>query len=115
MPIHLIETPLVIKRGGHTDQLSRRFWGMDRFRVVALCKLLDSGVLSAEQRRLTTDVLHKKCTILAQGARKRGQDGEPYLAVAATYRDAGTRGRGDAETGRHGDAATEEHSLAGAC
>jgi len=112
VPIHLIETPLVIKRGGHTDQLSHQFWGMDRFRVVALCKLLDSGVLSTEQRRLTVDVLHKKCAILAQGARKRGQDGEPYLAVAAAYLDAGTRERGDAETGRHGDAATQGNSLA---
>ena len=104
VPIHLIETPLVIKRGGHTDQLSRQFWGMDRFRVVALCKLLDSGVLSTEQRRLTVDVLHKKCAILAQGARKRGQDGEPYLAVTAAYLGAGTR--------RPGDAATQGSSLA---
>jgi GT2 family glycosyltransferase len=83
--ISLIETPLVIKRGGHADQLSRRFWGMDRFRVAALCKLLDSGVLLPEQRRLTEDTLHTKCHVLAQGARKRGKDGEPYLALAAAY------------------------------
>ena len=112
VPIHLLETPLVIKRGGHADQLSRRFWGMDRFRMVALCKLLASGALSAEQRGLTEEVLHKKCAILAQGARKRGQDGEPYLALAAAYRNVGTRGRGDAETGRHGDAATQGNRLA---
>jgi len=84
-PIHLIETPLVIKRGGHVDQLSQRFWGMDRFRVAALCKLLDSGVLSPEQRRLTEDTLRTKCRVLAQGARKRGRDEEPYLALAAAY------------------------------
>jgi len=84
-PIYLIETPLVIKRGGHADQLSRRYWGMDRFRVTTLCKLLDSGVLSAEQRRLTHDMLRTKCTILAQGARKRGKDSQPYLALAAAY------------------------------
>jgi glycosyltransferase involved in cell wall biosynthesis len=83
--IHLIETPLVIKRGGHADQLSRRFWGMDRFRVAALCKLLDSGALSPEQRRLTEDTLRTKCNVLAQGACKRGKDGEPYLALAAAY------------------------------
>jgi len=83
--IHLIETPLVIKRGGHADQLSRRFWGMDRFRVAALCKLLDSGALSPEQRQLTEDTLRVKCKVLAQGARKRGKDGEPYLALAAAY------------------------------
>lgn len=85
VPVPLITTPLVIKRGGHTDQLSRRFWGMDRFRVAALCKLLASGMLSTQQRTLVEEMLHRKCTILAQGARKRGQDGEPYLALAAAY------------------------------
>lgn len=85
MPVHLIETPLVIKRGGHADQLSRRFWGMDRFRVAALCKLLDSGVLSSQQQRLTIEVLRKKCAILAEGAKKRGKDEEPYLTSAARY------------------------------
>jgi glycosyltransferase involved in cell wall biosynthesis len=84
-PVHLLESPLVIKRGGHADQLSRRFWGMDRFRVAALCKLLDSGVLSPEQRAQTEAVLLSKCRILAAGARKRGQDGETYLRLAEMY------------------------------
>ena len=84
-PIFLIETPLVMKRGGHADQLSRRFWGMDRFRVVALCKLLQSGILSPQQRRLTEDMLRVKCQILAQGARKRGKNEEPYLALATAH------------------------------
>lgn len=85
VPVHFIATPLVVKRGGHPDQLSRRFWGMDRFRVQALCKLLESGMLSEEQRRLTVEMLRKKCTILAHGARKRGHDGAAYLALAAAY------------------------------
>ena len=85
MPVYFLDTPLVIKRGGHADQLSRRFWGMDRFRVAALCKLLNSGVLLAEQQKLVEEVLLRKCTILAQGAKKRGQDGEQYLALAAAY------------------------------
>jgi glycosyltransferase involved in cell wall biosynthesis len=84
-PIHLIEPPLVLKRGGHADQLSHRFWGMDRFRVAALCKLLQSGILSPAQRRLTEHTLRAKCEILAQGARKRGRDGQQYLALAAAY------------------------------
>ena len=84
-PVHFIALPLVVKRGGHADQLSRRFWGMDRFRVQSLCKLLESGMLSEEQRRLTVETLRKKCTILAHGAQKRGQDGASYLAVAAAY------------------------------
>ena len=84
-PVHLIDTPLVIKRGGHADQLSHRFWGMDRFRVAALCKLLASRVLTLEQRKQAEEVLLTKCRILAQGAWKRGQDGEVYLRLAATY------------------------------
>lgn len=85
LPVHLIETPLVIKRGGHADQLSHQFWGMDRFRVAALCKLLESGVLSEEQRQQAESVLRKKCRILAQGAKKRGQAGEQYHAVAQQF------------------------------
>ena len=85
MPVYLIDTPSVIKRGGHADQLSRQFWGMDRFRVTALCKLLKSGILSEEQRQLTVQVLQRKCTILAHGAWKRGQNGECYRALAETY------------------------------
>jgi hypothetical protein len=75
----------VIKRGGHADQLSRQFWGMDRFRVTALCKLLQSGILSEEQRQLAVQVLQRKCTILAYGARKRGQNEECYRTLAVTY------------------------------
>jgi glycosyltransferase involved in cell wall biosynthesis len=84
-PVHLIETPLAIKRGGHVDQLSHRFWGMDRFRVAALCKLLASDVLTPEQRRQAEEVLLAKCRILAQGARKRGRDGGRYLRLVEVY------------------------------
>ena len=85
MPVYLIDTPLVIKRGGHADQLSRQFWGMDRFRVTALCKLLESGILSEEQHQLAVQVLQRKCTILAHGAWKRGQNGECYRTLVKTY------------------------------
>ncbi len=84
-PVYLIDTPLVLKRGGHADQLSRQFWGMDRFRLVALRKLLDSGRLSLQQRQATLSMLHKKCRILANGARKRGKSAEPYRALMARY------------------------------
>ncbi len=84
-PVYLIDTPLVLKRGGHADQLSRQFWGMDRFRLIALRKLLDSGRLSLQQRQATLSMFHKKCQILANGARKRGKSAEPYLALIARY------------------------------
>lgn len=71
-PVALIGQPLVIKHGGHADQLSHSLWGMDRFRVTALVKLLRSGI-AGEQRGAVLRVLRKKIAVLAQGARKRGQ------------------------------------------
>ncbi len=42
-PVYFIETPLIMKRGRHNDQLSQKYWGIDRFRIQALEKLLRSG------------------------------------------------------------------------
>ncbi len=36
--VPLIRTSLVVKRGGHVDQLSHSMWGMDRYRVESLRK-----------------------------------------------------------------------------
>jgi glycosyltransferase involved in cell wall biosynthesis len=69
-----VAEPLLFKYGGHTDQLSRRHWGMDRFRVKALCRCLDNENLTSEQRRATLAMLEQKLDILIQGARKRGID-----------------------------------------
>ena len=69
--VHLIPDALVIKHGGHSDQLSRSTWGLDRFRIKALTKLLRED-LTAEQRLAVIDTIRSKSAILAQGARKRG-------------------------------------------
>lgn len=74
-PVPLIPLPLTIKRGGHRDQLSRSTWGMDRFRIKALEKLLLAG-LRGEKKSWVLDVLAYKIGILVQGARKRGKEGE---------------------------------------
>lgn len=83
-PVWLIDRPLTIKRGGHADQLSRRFWGMDRFRVAALTRFLE-GELTPAQRQATLSVLTKKCTILAKGAARRGRhaEAERYRSLPA--------------------------------
>lgn len=72
-PVPLIATQLVIKRGGHADQLSHSLWGMDRYRVAALQKLLRAGV-SGQKRAWVVDALERKIAVLAQGARKRGKE-----------------------------------------
>ena len=70
-PVNFVDKKLTIKNGGHKDQLSKKYWGMDRFRVQALENLLRSSVLDEWQRQLTKSMLLKKIKILIQGARKR--------------------------------------------
>lgn len=84
-PVWLIDRPLTIKRGGHADQLSRRFWGMDRFRVAALTRLLE-GELTPAQRQATLGVLAEKCAILAKGAARRGRHAEAEMYAALPNR-----------------------------
>jgi len=71
-PLHLIERPLIIKRGGHPDQLSRQFWGLDRFRLQALLKLLSLD-LTQDQAFLVRQEILKKARIVRDGALKRGR------------------------------------------
>ena len=73
--VPLIAEPLVLKRGGHADQLSRSLWGMDRYRVLALQKLLRAGI-SGSRRGAVLAVLARKVAVLAAGARKRGKESE---------------------------------------
>jgi glycosyltransferase involved in cell wall biosynthesis len=70
-PVVYIDEPLLIKYGGHDDQLSHQHWGMDRFRITALEKVLRTETLSCKLRALTVQTLVKKATILRNGAIKR--------------------------------------------
>jgi glycosyltransferase involved in cell wall biosynthesis len=82
-PVFLIEEPLVIKRGGHADQLSRSTPSLDRYRIQSLVKLLQSGELSASQSAAAFRELERKCQIYGQGCLKRGkrEEGEYYLEL----------------------------------
>lgn len=71
-PVHLVNEALLVKTGGHEDQLSRKHWGMDRFRVTALHNILQAGLLDNAQIKITTDVLKAKCDVLIAGGLKRG-------------------------------------------
>ncbi len=53
---------LVIKYGGHEDQLSRKYYGMDRWRIKAMLPFCDDLKV--------LEVALKKCEILIKGARK---------------------------------------------
>jgi glycosyltransferase involved in cell wall biosynthesis len=85
-PVYLLEEPMVVKRGGHPDQLSKTP-GIDRFRIRALEKILDKGELTREMRRAALKTLLEKCAIYAGGCRKRGRvaEAERYEALAARF------------------------------
>ena len=70
MPVYYIDKPLIYKYGGHSDQLSRKFWGMDRFRIQALNNLLESAPLNADDYQAAEAMLIRKLNILLKGARK---------------------------------------------
>ena len=75
IPIHLIDIPLIVKRGGHADQLSRA-WGLDQYRI--------ASILQAAPRRASlrgpTDGGHARaetqvpglCRRLPQARTRRG-------------------------------------------
>ena len=72
IPIFLIDEPLVIRRGGHADQLSSNP-GLDKYRIQSIKNLLESGSLSLDQQRSALSMLQKKCQIYAAGCKKRGR------------------------------------------
>lgn len=71
-PIYLIDQPLIVKRGGHNDQLSANP-GLDKYRIESIRKLIDSHSLSPEQATAALQVMKRKCRIYADGCRKRGR------------------------------------------
>ncbi len=71
-PVHLINTPLIIKRGGHDDQLSASS-GLDKYRIRAIQKIIESDLLSASQFKTAIKTLQEKCAIYSAGCRKRGR------------------------------------------
>ncbi len=80
-PIRFVDKPLIIKRGGHKDQLSKKYEAMDIFRIRSLLNLISAGRLNDSMREAAFEELHKKCRIYATGAEKRGRADE-----AAYYR-----------------------------
>ena len=75
-PVLYLNEQLIIKYGGHNDQLSKRYWGMDRFRIYALEKLIISNNLDYDDRIVAVKVLLEKLEILIEGGRKRNKTNE---------------------------------------
>ena len=71
-PVALLNEKLMTRHGGHADQLSRSDWGIDRYRVQSIQKILKTESLRPEDRTAAIRMLIEKCGILAKGFRKRG-------------------------------------------
>jgi len=85
-PVHLIDMPLIIKRGGHDDQLSKAA-GLDKYRIRSLVKIIESGLLAPQQRRAAIATLKEKCEVYAGGCRKRGrkEEAKSYYRLVEKY------------------------------
>jgi hypothetical protein len=70
-----------MRRAGHAGQLSATVPAIDRFRLLALLKLLDGDRLDQSQRSAVGIVIEEKCAIYAQGLRRRGRETD---AIAVT-------------------------------
>jgi hypothetical protein len=88
-PVLYLDEPLIIKYGGHKDQLSHKFWGMDRFRIQALEKIIQSGKINSDDLKATIEMLLRKTDIYIQGAekRKKWDEVEKYREKMLYYRE----------------------------
>ena len=85
-PVHLMDSPLIIKRGGHDDQLSKAA-GLDKYRIQSLMKIIDSDLLTPQQYKAAVITLKEKSEVYAGGCRKRGRQEEAgyFSALAEKY------------------------------
>ena len=74
--VGFIEDPVIIKYGGHDDQLSRKFKAMDYWRVKAMRELYINHELSSIQKGALKEALIRKSTILRAGYIKHQGDQE---------------------------------------
>ena len=111
--VPLIPDRLTIKRGGHADQLSRSIWGMDRYRILALQKVLRSD-LDRSQEAAVLKMLRHKVAIVAAGARKRGreQEAQNLEAIVAELEQEKLNGRQRDPDIREPEGISAEHARA---
>ena len=86
--IGLLDKKLVTRYGGHEDQLSKRYWGMDRFRITAMEKHIKTK-MNPDWKKTLLEELVFKSGIVAEGARKRDNPdlADRYLAKQKSFQD----------------------------
>ena len=73
LPVIFLDQPLIIKYGGHADQLSRVDSGIEKYRITSLEKILNSNSLSISQSKIAKSQLIKKLKIFSNGLEKRNK------------------------------------------
>lgn len=88
-PVLFLPEPLIVKYGGHSDQLSRSRWGLDRFRIRSMLNIYGSGLLTPQQKSWTASEIARKSDILAQGYRNRGKvrEASGFFRIVSYWRD----------------------------
>ncbi|NQV30150.1 MAG: glycosyltransferase family 2 protein [Candidatus Marinimicrobia bacterium] len=86
--IGFLAKKLITRYGGHEDQLSRKYWGMDRFRITAMEKHINRS-LDPDDKKILLEELVLKCGVVAEGARKRDNPelNERYLEKQKEYQN----------------------------
>jgi glycosyltransferase involved in cell wall biosynthesis len=74
--VGLVSRDLLVRYGGHADQLSAKYPALDRFRIRAIALLLEGKPLAPERRALALSVLSRKLGIYQQGCERRGHADE---------------------------------------
>ncbi|MDC0384177.1 glycosyltransferase family 2 protein [Candidatus Marinimicrobia bacterium] len=70
---------LIIKYGGHKDQLSKVKEGIEQFRIQSLEKILTTNYLTKDQFTTTKNMLIRKLSIFSKGLEKRNKFDELAL------------------------------------
>ena len=82
--VGLLDEPLAVRRAGHPGQLSATVAALDRFRILALAKLLADPALSGARRAAAAEVMADKCLIYGKGLARRGRhDDAAFFAEVA--------------------------------
>ncbi len=87
--VDFVPEKLVIKHGGRADQLSHATPAIDRFRILAILKILDNPALPCDYREAAVQELIRKCHIVGSGCIKKGkkQEAETYFETARKYQN----------------------------
>jgi glycosyltransferase involved in cell wall biosynthesis len=81
--VGLLDENLVTRRAGHPGQLSATVPAIDRYRILAVAKLLANPELHGARRTATAEVLAEKCSIYSKGLERRGRETARFYADVA--------------------------------